>query len=148
MRVNLYPAEKITQKPRREWTLFVFTQTEPQIMIQTWLSPVWMIKLPVIFLCNKGSRAYCANALLLNDLIREPHSKLEQKISTWRWARSSARKRHCDSRSCVNCCSSRQMWLTFLPISCFIKISWAPKNANCCLPILNDLRPLSGIVSF
>lgn len=48
----------------------------------------------------------------------------------------------------VNCCSSRQMCLTFLPISRFIKISWTPKNAKCCLPKLNDLRPLSGNVSF
>lgn len=39
-----------------------------------------MNKLQVIVLCNEGSRAYCANALLFNDLIKEPHSNWSRKF--------------------------------------------------------------------
>lgn len=39
-----------------------------------------MNKLQVIVLCNEGSRAYCANALLFNDLIKEPRSNWSGKF--------------------------------------------------------------------
>lgn len=39
-----------------------------------------MNKLRVIVLRNEGSGAYCANALLFNDLIREPHSNWSRKF--------------------------------------------------------------------
>lgn len=107
---------------------------------------LWVNKLQVIVLCNEGSRAYCANALRFNDLIREPHSNWSRKFRHRR--ERDARQRHRSTRSCVNCYSSRQMCLRFLPIPCFIKISWTPQNAKCCLAKLNDLLPLSSMMSF
>lgn len=144
MHLHLYTAWKNNRGRTRKAARCSHKQSCRQ-RIKSNAPSLWVNKLQVIVLCNEGSRAYCANALLFNDLIKEPHSNWSRKFQHGDEQRAlpGEKKKPVLIAAAANRCASR-----FCPFPVLLKMSWTPKNAKCCLPKLNDLQPLSGIVSF